>query len=199
MRESIKISYIAIFSGLALATSLSGISHILIYPPVPYLKFDPAEIFDMIAYLLGGPLIGIITSSIHFLGLTVLSGDIIGPSMKYVAVLSMIVGYHIGGYLSDSHLIKIGLSTLTRIIIMSILNLIVLIMIAPSFLEIFKVYNQLFILDLSGLDILIIALILTGVYNLIHNIISISIAGSIVSYVSRGFRSQIRSSPHPSS
>ena len=193
MRESLKISYIAIFSGLALATSLSGISHVLVYPPVPYLKFDPAEIFDMIAYLLGGPLIGVITATIHFLGLTALSGDIIGPGMKFIAVLSMIGGYHLGRLLSGNYLVKIGLSTLTRIIVMTILNTIVLLAVAPSFLEIFKVYNKLFLIDLSGYDLLIIALILTGVYNLIHNFISVSLADSVTSYVFKGFKAQLRS------
>ncbi len=190
-RVSIRISYIAIFSGLALLMSLSGISKLLIYPPVPYLKFDPAEIFDMMAYFIGGLEVALITTFIHFIGLALIGGDIIGPGMKLLAVLSMILGYHLGVKISDKYIVHLGLSTITRVFIMSLANIYVLVILAPGFLEIFTIYNTLFFISLSGLELLMIALILTGVYNVIHNIFSIGIAKTLAQYTKNVFRSRL--------
>lgn len=179
-RVSIKVSYIAIFGGLALLTSLSGLSRLFIYPPVPYLKFDPAEIFDVMAYLIGGLEIALLTTIIHFIGLSILGGDILGPGMKFIAIVSMIIGFHIGGMISDRLIVKLVTSIITRIIVTSIANIYVLTIVAPGFLEIFNVYNTLFFINLSGIEILLIALILTGVYNVIHNIFSIVVAEAVL-------------------
>jgi len=190
-RESINISYIAIFSGLALLTSLSGLSQIIIYPPVPYLKFDPAEIFDMMAYFIGGFQIALLTSLIHFIGLAILGGDLIGPSMKFLAVASMITGFHIGVKISNKYIVQFGLSTFFRVLITSIANIYILLLLAPGFLEMFNIYNTLFFINLSGLELLIIALILTGVYNVIHNVFSIGIAELLSRYVKKSLISRL--------
>ena len=190
-RVSIKISYIAIFSGLALLTSLSGLSRLFIYPPVPYLKFDPAEIFDMMAYFIGGFEIALITSLIHFIGLALLGGDILGPGMKLLAVLSMIIGFHVGAKISSKYIVQLGLSTFSRVLITSLANIYVLVLLAPGFLEVFNIYNTLFFINLSGLELLMIALILTGVYNIIHNLFSIGVAKMLTHYVKHSFRSRL--------
>lgn len=190
-RDSIKISYIAILGGLALLTSLSGLSRLFIYPPVPYLKFDPAEIFDMIAYLLGGLEIALLTSIIHFIGLSILGGDILGPGMKFIAIVSMIIGFHIGGMISDRFIVKLFISILVRVVATSVANIYVLTVLAPGFLEVFNIYNKLFFIDLSGIGLLLIALILTGVYNVIHNIFSIGVAETVFRQVKRSLISRL--------
>ncbi len=190
-RESIKISYIAVFSGLALLTSISGLSSIFIYPPVPYLKFDPAEIFDMMAYFIGGFEIAILTTLIHFIGLTLLGGDIIGPGMKFLAVLSMLSGFHLAERLGATYIIKFGVSTVFRVFIMSLANIYVLVIMAPGFLEVFKIYNTLFFIELDGLGLLAIALILTGVYNVLHNIFTIATSHIASNYINKMFKVQL--------
>lgn len=190
-RITIKISYIAIFSGLALLTSLSGLSNMLIYPPAPYLKFDPAEIFDMMAYFIGGFEIALMTSLIHFIGLSLLGGDLLGPSMKFLAVVSMLIGFHVGVKIGGKYMVQLGISTFTRVLVMSLANIYVLVILAPGFLEVFNIYNKLFLIDLSGLELLMIALILTGAYNIIHNIFSVNIAKILVQYIKQSFRARL--------
>src|SRR2546428_4095514 len=60
------------------------------FPILPYLKFDPAEIMDVSSLLIFGPIVGIVTATIHFLILTATSpdGNPFGPSLKYLGVLS---------------------------------------------------------------------------------------------------------------
>ena len=177
MRPSLRIAYSSILGGLALLTSISGLSRILVYPPVPYLKFDPAEVFDVLALYIGGIWLAVYTASIHMFGLAVTGGDIIGPLMKYLAVISMLPGLALVNRVG--RLMGVAIAIAMRVLVMTVANIIVLTLVAPGFLEVFTVYNSLFGIDLSGFELIIIALILTGVYNIIHTVFTVVLVEAV--------------------
>jgi riboflavin transporter FmnP len=106
VQPSRKIAYAAIFGAFAGAISLIFanplVSVLFGFPILTYLLIDPAEIFDFLAYFIGGPRVGILTAFIHFMILLLaagISGSIVnltGAPMKLAGVLSAFLGISIG-------------------------------------------------------------------------------------------------------
>ncbi|MCD6155308.1 MAG: hypothetical protein J7J22_06050 [Candidatus Verstraetearchaeota archaeon] len=173
MRRSLFVTLTSIFAALAIMFTILKLE--FPFPVLLYLKFDFAEIPVVSAFFLINPYAGFITSIIHFLFLLYRSGDLLGASMKFSAVFSMLVGFWLihkffgrtGG--RSWFILSSLLGGFLRIIVMSLLNVIVLLWIAPGYLD-YAVFvlSSFFGYSLSYSEALIWTLIFTGVYNFIH-------------------------------
>lgn len=92
--KSVVAAYVIVFSALALVLTFSKAE--IPYPLLPYLKFDFAEIPIMMALLIGGLVPGLATAVIHWIGLSLARGWILGALMKFLAVAPMVVGFWLG-------------------------------------------------------------------------------------------------------
>ena len=91
----------------ALAAILASVTQ-LPYPDpgFPFLRIDLTEIIDVLAFLVFGPTVGLLTSFIHYLFLNFApSLPIYGPLLKLFSVVSMLLGMWIG-YGVHSRLLK---------------------------------------------------------------------------------------------
>jgi len=89
---------------IAASASLGALAVILSQVPLPafpflFLRFDLAEVIDVLSFLLLGPSWGLLTLLIHWFGLNLLPSflPIVGPFMKLLAVLSMFLGFWVTG------------------------------------------------------------------------------------------------------
>jgi riboflavin transporter FmnP len=101
------------------------------FPWMPFLKFDFTGIPIIIALLLYGLPSATTTSIVASLGIIARSGDLIGGSAKGVAELSMVIGVAVGlKLLEKANLRKMTIvfviGIFTRIIVMSVWNLLIL-------------------------------------------------------------------------
>ncbi|MEM4701143.1 MAG: hypothetical protein QXZ51_03245 [Candidatus Bathyarchaeia archaeon] len=180
-RKSITISYIIVFSSLAIILTL--IKAEIPFPLLPYLKFDFAEVPVMFLLLIGGLGPALAAETIHWIGLTIRAGDILGPLMKYLAVAPMLVGFWLGIEMyrrlavgretKKSLTMALGTSmlmgTIIRVIICSITNIIVLLLIAPQYLTFAgSMLKSIGINASSNLEVLMWTLLLTAVFNTLH-------------------------------
>ena len=96
----------AVFGALAAVITFL----IQIQYPVPgftFLQIDLAEIVDVLAFLLFGPAVGLLTTLIHYLVLNFLptASPIFGPLLKLFGVTSMLLGMWLG-YGAYSRILK---------------------------------------------------------------------------------------------
>jgi len=167
MRRSIEIALTSVMGSLAILTTISGAYRFLAFPLAPYLKFDPAEIIDVLAYFIGGSKIGFLAATIHFLGLLMFTGDPLGSTMKFLAVTSMLIGIHLSKVKGYNRLALYLLASTSRILVMTVVNAYVLYFLFPDFLTFFDDYAS--AVGLSGeIGLLSVALIITSIYNLLH-------------------------------
>lgn len=183
MKRAIVVTMTALFSALSII--LTVLKFEVPYPLLPYLKFDFAEIPTVIAYFTVNPYSGFVCSVLHWFFLMYRSGDVLGPSMKFAAVVSMLFGFKITSPLlkrfsSDPHLAKYYfvfpscVAGFIRIVVMSIFNVIVLLWIAPGYLGFASYLLQSVLGYLPNSDeALYWTLIFTGVYNGLHVAFSI--------------------------
>jgi len=172
-----------IYTLIALMASLASLFSILKltfpYPFLPYLKFDLAEIPAAFMLLLVGFEESIIVSVIHLLFL-MMQGEFVpmGPLLKFMAVASMLAGYHLTEKLL-SHSVKGSKNTkirlittlltasATRIIVMLLANIVVLLFVFPQL-----VFTSLWLILLH-----------TSIFNLLHTFFTMLVAYSIVCQV----------------
>jgi riboflavin transporter FmnP len=134
--ETARLMGTAILAALVLvfdyALKFSGLK--IPFPWMPFLKFDFSGVPIVIALLLFGLPSATTTSIVASLGIIVRSGDIIGGAMKGIAELSMVVGIAAGLHLTERINLRRGIrmtgalviGVVTRIIVMSMWNLLVL-------------------------------------------------------------------------
>lgn len=145
MRESTKIISSSIFAAIAAILAILPLS--FPFPIITFLKFDLAEIPIVLALLLYGfppALLATIVYWIILLGFGSFSP--IGPTMRFLATTSMIVGIY-GGYVMfreerielNPSALPIAAGTLVgmvfRVLVMTLANYVVLIMLFPDFLS----------------------------------------------------------------
>lgn len=82
----------------ALAAILASVSQLPYFDPAfPFLRLDLTEIIDVLAFLIFGPAVGLLTSLIHYLFLNFApSFPIYGPLLKLFSVVSMLLGMWLG-------------------------------------------------------------------------------------------------------
>lgn len=198
MRRAIVVTMTALFSALSMI--LTVLKFEIPYPILPYLKFDFAEIPTVIAYFIINPYSGFVCSILHWFFLMYRSGDILGPSMKFAAVISMLIGFKLTSplvkkFYSNPRFNKyyFGICScvggLIRIVVMSLFNIVVLLWIAPGYLYFASIVlqNVLGYLPNSG-EALYWTLIFTGVYNGIHVIFSIVPAVLLLGVLRKRFK-----------
>ncbi len=93
-----------VFGGLTLALELAGLGHILYFPPLSYLIFDPCEVIVAVAYFIFGFTSAALATLVLVIGLSINMDPFsqlimastgvpaFGPLMKGLAVLSTIAG-----------------------------------------------------------------------------------------------------------
>ena len=151
----------ALLAAIAIVITVSGLSTLIrMPPPFSYLIFDFAEIPVLIAYMTYGLRIGVFVETIHFLFL-MLRGEFIpiGPLMKYAAVISTMLGFHLGTKFKLNEYVCVLFASVFRALIMCFFNVIVMLMFFRDFLS--KIGSSLII----GLGITLVA---TFIYNIIH-------------------------------
>ncbi|MBS7624376.1 ECF transporter S component [Candidatus Bathyarchaeota archaeon] len=177
-RRSVILAYIGVFSSLSIVLAISRVE--ISYPLLPYLKFDFAEVPVMIVFMLCGPVPAIVAEIIHWMGLTFRSGAWIGPLMKFLAVISMIIGFWIGIKIGTKVMrekagsLKIFLfgtifGALLRVIVCTFTNIALFLYIDPRYLQFTGTILRAMGLNVSSsLDILTWTLIFTGIFNMAH-------------------------------
>jgi len=179
--KSVSAAYIVVFSALAIALTFSRAE--IPYPLLPYLKFDFAEVPVVIALMLGGLIPGLVTEVIHWIGLSLARGWVLGPLMKFLAVIPMVVGFWLGMRIHErrwtvkSMVTSMLLGIVFRAAVCSVLSVAVLLFVAPEFLQ-FSEYSlkAVGINVASTYDVLFWTLTLNGIFNALHVIISTGIA-----------------------
>jgi len=150
------------------------------YPIIPYLKFDVAEIPVVLAFFLLGPEAGLISSIVYWVILLLVgSYTPLGPTMKFIAVISMVAGLWLGFRLLKNPrwglLLGSCIGCLLRVLTMGILNYLILVFLFPEFLEIAAASISMVLgLRLSGEGMaLILVIIFTALFNVLHTVLSI--------------------------
>lgn len=178
-RRSMVAANVIVFSSLAIA--LTFMKAEVPYPLLPYLKFDFAEIPVMVVLLVAGPIPSLVTEVIHWIGLTLARGWVLGPLMKFLAVTPMILGFWLGieAYKRLSKgtrynfTVALGLSTIlgivVRVVVCSITNTVVFLFVAPEYLTFAEwTLKSVGIVTTSTLDVWTWTLVLTGLFNALH-------------------------------
>ncbi len=177
-RTSLIIAVSTVFGALSAVIGMMPLS--FSFPLIPYLKFDIAEIPVVTAFLGFGPIPGFISALTYWFVLNIFGEWApLGPAMKFTAVASTLIGLWISYKLVSRFRIPyftiFVFSSLTRILATSISNYLVLVVVAPFFLE----YAVKFLSLALGLEIeagvggLLIVLAFTAIYNLMHVALSL--------------------------
>lgn len=151
------------------------------FPPIPYLRFDPAEIPVFTALLAFGPAVGMLSAIIYYIVLLVV-GEFspIGPTLKFLAVAPSLLGFYLAGKLVSSRGFKTMVvsgavsASVLRVLVTTAANYVVLVVMFPEFLNFAAMTLSAFIgtslsPDLQGL---ILVLTFTAIYNILHIVFS---------------------------
>lgn len=195
-RKSITTANIIVFSSLAIILTASKAE--VPFPILTYLKFDFAEIPVMIVLFLFGPIPALITETVHWIALMITRGWILGPLMKFLAVVPMILGFwfSIGAYkrfkkgTHQNFVVLLGLGIffgiVFRVIITTLANLVVFLFVAPQWISYAQSMLGLFgIITVSTVDVIAWTLLLTAVFNVLHVpfsafVAAIAVKGTII-------------------
>ncbi len=165
----------AVFGGLAFTLGFLPLS--FPFPPLPYLKFDLAEIPSFIAMLMFGPAVGFVSATSHFIALLIFGEwTPIGPLMKFLAVSSSLLGFWAAARLTTgmgTRVCSVSLAlfgVVARIIVMTLANYVLLTALFPFFLDLGAKYLSSFMgipLSTAG-EKLFFTLLFTAIYNGLH-------------------------------
>lgn len=188
-------------AGAAVFGSLAALSTVVIpariqpaFPILPFLRFDPAELFSVLAFLIFGPIPAFIVATVHWIFLTATgSGTPLGPAVKFVSVIATLVGLWIGGrvyqrlaalYQSIWFAVTCMLvfAVLARVGILLIVNYYVFTYIGPVIFGIdYLGFSQKTLQTTLGLqfagpwDIVVAMLLYTSIFNILQTFFSIII------------------------
>lgn len=197
-RKSVSLTGGAVLGGLAALMTMVVPAHIQpFFPILPFLRFDPAELFSVLAFLIFGPIAGIITATSHwiFLTATATNGPL-GPAAKYASVLSTLLGLWLGGRVyqrfglsNPRHSTALGsmlsLAVLARVGIMLVVNYFIFTYIGPvifgiNYLGFGQQTLQLTLgVSFTGNWLLAAILVFTSVFNVLHTLFSVLVPSMI--------------------
>ncbi|MEM3637281.1 MAG: hypothetical protein QXE12_01125 [Conexivisphaerales archaeon] len=186
--DSRRLALTALLSALAAILSLSAIS--VPFPLLPFLRFDLAEVPDVLAFLLLGPAGGMTVTLIHWMILNLHSSfdPIIGPTMKFMAVFATMLGLYLGTYFIRTSTTArrrfatlLFSGTLTRFLIMIPPTFLLYYLISPDrYLPFATQALSEFGIHVSGvLAAAILVTAITGLYNVIHGLLTISVVWAV--------------------
>ena len=134
----------AVFGSLAALTTIVLPANIQpAFPLLTFLRFDPAELFDVLAFLIFGPIPGLITATVHWAILAETgTNGILGPTGKFAAVLSTLFGLWLGSMAYRRFALRaanasvalgtmLGFAALTRVGLMLVVNYFIFTYIGP--------------------------------------------------------------------
>ncbi len=180
----------------ALASMLTIVLGPAIQPSFPilfYLKFDFAEVVDIIAFFVFGPVAGVLTATVHLVILSFAPGGTgpFGASLKFLAVLTTYAGLVLASRVGRQSLRRAGLSMttfslVTRVLLMTVVNYVYIIVLAKVLFNTDYAFFAQFVLskagiNLTGSELVAYILGLTAVYNAIHAIFSVVVSLVVVS------------------
>lgn len=175
----------------ALAVTIAILRIHIPYPILPYLKFDLTEIPIFMVLVFYGLKLSAISSIVYWIILLGI-GEFtpIGPTMKFLAILSMLIGYTIGYKLAKNNITGLVCSIVVRAIVMSLMNYIVLELLIPGGLD----WAVSFVFRILGVRItgyyekLVTLLAFTAIFNTIHTVIVVLPSNYIVLLLVRRLR-----------
>lgn len=165
----------------------------LSFPILFYLKFDFAEVIDLLAFLIFGPVTGTLTAAVHVVILSFAPGgtQAFGASLKFLAVLATYLGVYLASRLGKHTLARTGLAMtvgglVTRVSLMTIVNYAYILVIAQTLFGVNYLYFPQLVLsqvgiNLTGVGLIIYVLELTAAFNAVHAIFTIVISLVVVS------------------
>jgi riboflavin transporter FmnP len=180
--QTVQVAGAAVFGALAAVVS---VYLNFVYPLLGWLRFDLGEIPVMFAFLVFGPMAGITSAFVQWLTLNFIGTFVpIGPAMKFAAVASTLLGLWLGirllrpivGRPSLTRLLSLALAValVTRVLIMSLANYLLIVYIAPTFFNVDYIqFARRWLTFTTPAEGLLLILLLTGLYNAIHAIISV--------------------------
>jgi len=178
MRASLFISSSALIG--ALAAILAALPLHLHYPIIPYLRFEAAEVPVVLGFLILGPRVGLFSSVIYWVVLLFV-GEFspLGPTMKFAAVASMLIGLWLGFKTGRSPGFSLFagscMGCIFRVALMSLFNYVILLFVSPEFLGFAagSISAALGISFPNNLAALAAVLVFTAIFNIIHVAVSI--------------------------
>ena len=144
MRESTKIISSSVFAAMAAILALLPLS--FPFPIITFLKFDFAEIPIVLALLIYGFPPALLATIVYWIILLAFgSFSPIGPSMRFLATLSMVLGLYAGYVMFREEKVELNPSALPlvagsivgiifRVLVMTLANYVVLIVLFPEFM-----------------------------------------------------------------
>jgi len=173
--KTVNIATSAAFAAIAILIGFLPAS--FPFPIIPYLRFDLAEIPVVIAFLGFGPTLGFLTLVSYFIVLLAV-GEFspIGPALKFIAVLGMLLGLwassRIAAHRGRLIFLLVGglFAALIRVLLTTLANYVVLAILMPQFLEFAAgtLRSTLGIVEPTFIGQLIVVLLFTAVFNIIH-------------------------------
>jgi len=167
------------------------------FPILLYLKFDFAEVVDVIAFLVFGPVAGLLTAIVHGGILAGVPGGTgpFGASLKFLAVLSTYAGIYLASKLGKQTLKRAGFSMVvfslaTRVVLMTVVNYLFIIFFAQFlFGQDYLFFAKLTLanagINLTGDQLIGYVLGLTAVFNAVHAIFTVAVSLVILSALLR--------------
>jgi riboflavin transporter FmnP len=192
-------------TGAAILGSLAAISEVIIpaniqpfFPILPFLRFDPAELFSVLAFLIFGPIAALISATVQWIFLMATGIDTpLGPTVKFAAVLSTLLGLWIGSVLyrrcgarfrrvSLALGLMLGFAIVIRVGALLILNYFVFTYIGPVIFGIdYLGFSQHTLQTTLGLQfagpwqVLMSMLFFTSIFNALHAVFSVVVPYTI--------------------
>jgi len=192
-------------TGAAILGSLAAISEIIIpaniqpfFPILPFLRFDPAELFSVLAFLIFGPIAALISATVQWIFLMATGIDTpLGPTVKFAAVLSTLIGLWVGSALyrqfggsfrrvSLALGFMLGMAPVARVGVLLILNYFVFTFIGPVIFGIdYLGFSQRTLQATLGLrfagpwQVLMSMLFFTSIFNAMHAVFSVVVPYTI--------------------
>jgi len=179
----------AAFGGLAALSTVIFPANIQPpFPILPFLRFDPAELFSVMAFLIFGPVAGVIAATSHWIFLTATgTNGPLGPAAKFASVLSTLFGLWLGGRIYqrlEGRIFSIlGLmlvcAATARVTIMVVVNYFIFTYIGPILFGLDylgfsqKVLQLTLHVDYGGSLLVTAVLFFTSIFNLLHMAFSV--------------------------
>jgi len=190
MRKSEFIASVSTFAGLSVAFTLLKLT--LPFPPLPFLRFELAELPVFTAFFFFGFRTALSAAVVYWIALNLVGEFVpLGPLMKFAAVASGVVGLKIGasaarrvGVASRRGRVAFGIAgaSVSRVAAMSALNALILLVLFPRFLEVaITALGKFGLVFASESEALLFVTLFVGMYNLIHMLFS-AIPAVLIAY-----------------
>ena len=159
----------SVMGGLAALLSLARVE--VPFPILTYLKVDPAEVPSFMAYFAAGLGAGVPCALVHFLAIAT-RGEVLGGSMKLLAVLSNLAGLSLGMRVGGLRTAVLT-GALVRILVMDLANLLVMTVLFPEYLMISE-----YMMRGAGVPVgspseaLLWTIIIVSIFNAVHALVS---------------------------